>query len=239
MHYNFYPLFLLLLLVSSPKITSTFLSNEPWENYDMYVLSVQWGSTICLTKGKICYEKFKQIPKHSMSLHGLWPSLSTGVTLPDCNSEEQIDIIDNGSETFLNMRKYWPSLTGTNKEFWDHEYNKHGFCYNLRNEQMGENYEYYFKKVLDIFLGNKIDSLIIDICSDADDGEYVLPDDFKEKMDEKFGENTYSLRCTKIGGNYYLQEIRFKLDLDFNFTDKGKSQNSCPINQYINVVYDS
>ena len=93
----------------------------PWDSYDIYVLAVQWGSTICITKGETCYEKLKQIPVHSMSIHGLWPSLSSGATLPDCNSDNLIDIIDNGSETFLKMRKYWPSLTGTNKEFWDHE----------------------------------------------------------------------------------------------------------------------
>ena len=239
MNYLSFLLFLFLFLTETQKISSIYFKGDAWEDYDMYVLAVQWGSTLCLTKGETCLEKFQQIPRHSMSLHGLWPSLSTGTTLPDCNSGDQIDIIDNGSETFLNMRKYWPSLTGTNKEFWDHEYNKHGFCYNLRNEKDGENYEYYFQKVLDVFLGNKIDTLIIDICSDADDGEYVLPDEFREKMNEKFGENTYSLRCTKIGGKYYLEEIRFKLDLDFNFTNKGNSQNSCPTNQYINVIYDS
>ena len=225
-------------LLKTQKIISS-LSGDPWDTYDIYVLAVQWGSTLCITKGTTCYEKLKQIPTHSMSLHGLWPSLSTGVTLPDCNSGVQIDIIDNGSETFLKMRQYWPSLTGTNKEFWDHEYNKHGFCYNMKLEEDEENYELYFKKVLDLFLDLKINTLITDIAGEAEDGEYVLPDEFTELMDKKFGANTYSLRCTKIGGYYYLQEIRFRLDLDFNLTTKGKSQGSCPNGQYIHVNYVS
>ena len=66
--------------------------------------------------------------------------------------------------------------------------------------------------------------LIIDIAGDAEDGEYVLPDDFKEKMDKKFGANTYSMRCTKYGGDYYLSEIRFRFGLNFKPTTKGKSQ---------------
>ena len=214
------------------------LKADPWDVYDMYVLAVQWGSTLCLSKGDTCYEKLKQVPRHSMSIHGLWPNLSTGSTLPDCNSGDMIDVIDSGSDTFLTMRQYWPSLTGPNKDFWDHEYNKHGYCYNMRYDVDEEEYEFYFQKVLDIFFGFNINTLIMDLAGDADDGEYVLPDDFNEKMDAKFGANTYSLRCTKIGGKHYLQEIRFRLDLDFNLTTKGKDQGSCPSkkNIYFNYV---
>ena len=215
------------------------LSEDPWESYDIYVLAVQWGSTLWLTKGTTCYEKLKQIPTHSMSIHGLWPSLSSGEVLPDCNSGDQIDIIDNGSSVFLQMRQYCPSLTGTNKEFWVHEYNKHGYCYNLRNFVDEDIYEFYFKRVLNVFLDLKINTLITDLAGDASDGEYVLPDDFTELMDKKFGANTYSLRCTKIGGYYYLQEIRFRLDLNFKLTTKGESQASCPNGQYIHVNYVS
>ena len=242
-----YGFFMILFLLLNKSLSKTFLnqnflrnlSEDPWESYDIYVFAVQWGSTLCITKGTSCYEKLKQIPTHSMSIHGLWPSLSTGATLPDCNSGDQIDIIDNGSPVFLQMRQYWPSLTGTNKEFWEHEYNKHGYCYNLRHLIDEDAYEFYFKRVLDLFLDLKINSLIIDLAGDAEDGEYVLPDEFTELMDKKFGANTYSLRCTKIGGYYYLQEIRFRLDLNFKLTTKGKSQASCPNGQYIHVNYVS
>ena len=118
--------YIFLILISLPLIS---LSVDPWDSYDIYILAVQWGSTMCLTSGQTCYEKMKQIPRHSMSIHGLWHSLSTGVTLPDCNSGSEIAIIDSGSDTFLSMRQYWPSLTGTNEKFWNHEYNKHGYCY--------------------------------------------------------------------------------------------------------------
>ena len=143
------------------------------------------------------------------------------------------------SDTFLKMRQYWPSLTGANKDFWDHEYNKHGFCYNKKYKMNEEKYEFYFQKAIEVFLGYKINSLITDIAGDADDGEYVLPDEFPDLLDRKFGKDTYSLRCTKNGGNYYLQEIRFKLDMDFKFTTKGKNQNSCPKHQLIHVNYVS
>ena len=96
---------------------SRILTADPWDTYDIYVLAVQWASTMCLTSGQTCYEKLKQIPRHSMSLHGLWASLSSGATLPNCNSGEEITVSDNGSETFLTMRQYWPSLTSTNQYF--------------------------------------------------------------------------------------------------------------------------
>ena len=233
---NFSSKILILFLFCSPSLS---LSADPWDTYDFYVLAIQWASTMCLTEGETCYEKLKQIPRHSMSIHGLWPSLSTGASLPDCNQGKDISVVDNGSDTFLIMRQYWPSLTSTNQYFWTHEYNKHGYCYVKKYGHNDEEYEYYFKKVMDIFLGMKINSLIIDLAGDAEDGEYVLPDDFKEKMDAKFGENTYSLRCTKYGGLYYLSEIRFRLDMDFSITTKGKSQNSCPNGKDIHINYVS
>jgi ribonuclease I len=232
---NFLQKLLFLFLLCTPSI----ITADPWDTYDIYVLAVQWGSTMCLTSGETCYEKLKQIPRHSMSIHGLWPSLSSGASLADCNSGEDITVSDNGSNTFLTMRQYWPSLTSTNQYFWSHEYNKHGYCYIKKYEYDDQDYEYYFQKVLDLFFNYEINTLIIDLAGDADDGEYVLPDDFKEKMDLKFGVNTYSLRCTKYGGYYYLSEIRFRLDMDFHLTTKGKSQNSCPTGQYIHVNYVS
>ena len=228
--------YIFLILISLPLIS---LSVDPWDSYDIYILAIQWGSTMCLTSGQTCYEKMKQIPRHSMSIHGLWPSLSTGVTLPDCNSGSEIAIIDSGSDTFLSMRQYWPSLTGTNEKFWNHEYNKHGYCYLKKFKYDVNKYEFYFQKTLELFFEYQINTLIIDIAGDAEDGDYVLPDDFKEKMDKKFGANTYSMRCTKYGGDYYLSEIRFRFGLNFKPTTKGKSQNSCPTGKYIHVNYVS
>ena len=231
---------LVLILFISLSLLSLSLSAEPWDLYDIYILSVQWGSTLCLTGGKTCYEKMKVIPRHSMSIHGLWPSVSSGAYLADCNSGEEISIIDNGSDTFLKMRKYWPSLTSsTNQYFWNHEYNKHGYCYLKKLKLDEKNYEIYFAKVFELFFKYKINTLMIDLAGDAEDGEYVLPDDFIEKMDDKFGKNTYSLKCTKNGGLYYLSEIRFKLNMDFKLTDKPKSQNSCPNGKAIHVNYVS
>jgi ribonuclease I len=137
------------------------------------------------------------------------------------------------------MRQYWPSLTGTNKDFWDHEYNKHGYCYNMKYDIDEEKYDFYFARVLDLFFDLKINTVITDIVGDLEDGEHALPDDFNDKMDQRFGANTYSLRCTKYGGKYYLQEIRFRLDLDLKLTTKGKSQASCPTGQPIIVNYVS
>ena len=228
---------ILIILILFPSLS---LSIDPWNEYDIYILSVQWGSTMCLTQGQDCYEKMKKVPRHQMTIHGLWPSLSTGKNLDYCNPGADIPIEDSGSENFENMKKYWPSLNkNPNEVFWEHEFNKHGYCYLKKYNYDGNKYEIYFKKVLDLFFNFKINNLMINIAGDADDGEYVLPDDFVDKMDAKFGQNTYSLRCTKNGGDYYLSEIRIKFDLDFQLTTKGKSQNSCPNGKPIHVIYVS
>ena len=228
---------LFILLISFPSLS---LSIDPWNEYDIYILSVQWGSTMCLTAGQTCYEKIKNVPRHSMTIHGLWPSSSTGKTLPSCNPGKDISIVDSGSDIFLKMRKYWPSLNhNPNEVFWGHEFNKHGYCYLKKFNFDEKAYEMYFYKTLELFFNFRINNLITYIAGDADDGDYVLPDDFITKMNKQFGENTYSLRCTKYGVEFYLSEIRIKFDMNFQIRTKGKNQNSCPNGKPIHVKYVS
>ncbi|MCQ2819981.1 MAG: hypothetical protein MJ252_22165 [archaeon] len=212
---------------------------SPWDDYDFYVLAVQWGSTLCKTEGTICYEKLKKVPKYQMNIHGLWPSMLSGETLPDCNQDKEIPIVAKENSTvFQFMRKYWPSLKGEDETFWGHEYNKHGYCYNMRYDYTPEDYEKYFQKATTVFWENEIASLITDALGGDEDGEYAIDrEDLTDYMDNKYGENTYSLRCTRIGGDYYLGEIRFRLDLDFNLTTDGKSQDSCPKGKLIHLQY--
>ena len=161
--------------------SSSFLLKEfksPWDDYDIYVFALQWAATLCKSKGTKCYEKLKVIPPHHMTIHGLWPSYSSGKSIADCNTGATIDVIDDGDSTFLEARKYWPSLTGENKDFWNHEYNKHGYCVNKRFEQDVNNYKFYMQKAIDLHYKNSFNTLIIDLAGDSEDGEYVLPDEF-------------------------------------------------------------
>ena len=223
-----------IILISALSIISNIqslqnLATNPWDEYDIYILAIQWGSTMCLTakNESYCYELLKQIPIHSMSIHGLWPTFASGKYLSNCNTGDEITVNDTGSETFLKMRQYWPSLSNTNQYFWTHEYNKHGFCYIKKMELDERDYEIYFNKTLDLFFENTMENIIIEFYGHKDNGDYVLTD-LKNKLDEKFGENTYSLRCKNYEEKYYLYEIRFRLDMNLSITTNGKTDTNCP-----------
>ena len=103
---------------------------EDFQDYSMYVMSIQMATTLCL-QSKECDKIIKDVPKNILTLHGLWPSI-VGEKLRDCNKGAQIDIIFDDKAFSSKMQKYWPSLYGPSKSFWDHEYNKHGFCWVMK-----------------------------------------------------------------------------------------------------------
>jgi ribonuclease I len=86
------------------------------------------------------------VPTNAMTIHGLWPGLKSGKQLNTCTSG--VKITDTGSSLFQNMRQYWPSFSGANTDFWEHEYNKHGYC--MAEEYGWNSYESYFQFVIDL-----------------------------------------------------------------------------------------
>ena len=96
----------LLLLISA----FTFNLRHTKQDYDSYVMAVQWANGYC--KANSCGNKADHVYKNTMTIHGLWPSLKSGKYLDDCTSD--VDIVDDGSSLFTNMKQYWPSFSTTN-----------------------------------------------------------------------------------------------------------------------------
>jgi len=73
------------------------------------------------------------------SIHGLWPEAVQRVQYCDGIYDESqlISILDQ-------LQAYWYSFDHNSRDFWKHEYIKHGTCTNLTELQ-------YFKKVLELF----------------------------------------------------------------------------------------
>lgn len=63
------------------------------------------------------------------TIHGLWPEFANGsypsyCSLPAGVPARSVIPLEDLSE----MNCVWPSLSGSNEEFWLHEWNKHGTC---------------------------------------------------------------------------------------------------------------
>ena len=119
-----------------------------WQNYDAYVFSIFWESTTCKIYGYLCYEILEKIPKNIWTIHGLWPNYKNGTIPKWCNGENDIDIEIKNESLYNYMINYWPGLFDTNEGFWGHEYNRHGYCYNQRNNISTNDYEIFFLKTI-------------------------------------------------------------------------------------------
>lgn len=206
---------------------------SPTPKYDSYVFAVQWGKTVCLyTSG--CESKVGVIPTNQMSIHGLWPSLKSGKILEPCNKGAEIAIKDSGSDIFMKMAKYWPSLMGPNEKFWTHEYNKHGYCYSDVIQDF--NPEKYFEKSLDLLMVKKINTLMTDTFG-FKTGELSIPyNEFFSKLEKQFGGNYFFIQCKILNKKQYFLEMRITMGLDFNYINI-KGGHSCNKNLPVNIIF--
>ncbi|XP_070577009.1 ribonuclease Oy-like isoform X2 [Ptychodera flava] len=87
----------------------------------------QWAPTFCKTQRKK-YEIPHTVPNDTWTIHGLWPSHTSGIGPQFCDrnlpfDEGQIKSIRS------ELKKYWPNLLPEGEtEFWKHEWEKHGTC---------------------------------------------------------------------------------------------------------------
>ncbi|OLY84890.1 Ribonuclease Rh [Smittium mucronatum] len=88
------------------------------------VLSQQWATNLQ--------------PVDKFTIHGLWPDHCDGtfekVSCDTSRNYLNVDQIVKSKDPVLfdTMTKVWPS-TSTNAAFWEHEWYKHGTCYNVAN----------------------------------------------------------------------------------------------------------
>ncbi|KOM51807.1 hypothetical protein LR48_Vigan09g046600 [Vigna angularis] len=88
------------------------------------------------------------------TIHGLWPS-DYGKQQPEFCSVSKNSSIYLTKELVTKLDQDWPSYTTirTNKEFWSHEWSKHGSCSNMSEID-------YFKLALDIYANNDIQQIL-------------------------------------------------------------------------------
>ena len=203
------------------------------DKYDYYIYSLTYGPTFCKQKPNSteCYKKLKSKKNNRFIIHGLWPSYKNGIIPQDCNIGEDIQIEFEKTNKYLNnISEYWYSLNPNDSKFWSHEYNVHGFCYNKRYKKNENNYTFYFEKVMEIYNNYNFTNLYNNVY------EGFLPREQKvnktyliEKLIQlDFPNSSFILFCRKIANEFYLEEIKFKLDLNFKLITDINSKETCP-----------
>jgi ribonuclease T2 len=205
----------IILLLAIASVFS-FNLRQTKQNYDSYVMAVQWPNGYC--KAKSCGGKDSGVPRNAMTIHGLWPSLKSGQMLKDCTSG--VKVVDDGSSLFSDMKTYWPSFAKSNKDFWEHEYNKHGHC--MTEEKGWGSYKDYFRYVIDLHV-RTYKSLITNAFR-GKTGEFVVNyDDMKKNIRNVISGAIINMKC--VSG--YITEFYFYLEKNMTPSPNSKFSNSC------------
>ena len=154
--------------------------------------------------GEECYKKFKKKELNILTIHGLWPSYKSGLVPQWCNLDTDIQI-DNFTK---DMDNYWINTYNNqeNKILWNIEYNKHGYCYNKRNNISTRDYMHYFNKTLELYHKfNLKDKMKNDFYPWLFGGENKLNKTYLwTKMSQYFGNHTFALTCMNINNVFYI-----------------------------------
>ena len=98
----------------------------------------------------------------------------------------------------------------------DIEYNKHGYCYNQRNNFSTDNYTYYFDKTMFFYNDLNLKNFMNNSYRGILGGMNKLNKTYlSEKMHFIMGNGSFIICCKEINGLYYLDEIRIKFDINF------------------------
>ena len=199
------------------SIIFSFNLRQTKQNYDSYVMAVQWPNGYC--RANNCGKKADHIDKNTMTIHGLWPTLKSGKKLKTCTSGISID--DDGSQLFEDLKQYWPSFSNSNIDFWEHEFNKHGYC--MTEEYEWDGYEEYFQFVLELFLKDYKDLIIKAFPGYEKKMINISYDEMKEKIQKIIPDATFKMNCK----SKYIYEFYFYLDKNYKPSANSRFANSC------------
>ena len=208
-------------------------NGDPSQEYDFYVFTVSWSDSFCRTQytPALCYQKLNALnEKRILRIHGLWPSRQDGKYLSDCHTGPDIQIPDIAAEPYITMEQIWPSLNKHGiKNFWTHEYNKHGYCYTHKYDIA--TYTPYFEKAVEMYNQYDIKTLMGRAFDTTPGKEYTLHyDEIKANFKRALGGDHFEIKCsynraTKV---QYLDEVRLFLDMDFKPLQGFTYNSNCP-----------
>ncbi len=213
--------------------------------------------------GSIC--KFHHCTHYGIdniwNLHGLWPSDGNKMAPQNC-VQSYFGESDYDQYVKENIYKFWNSYYNPNWGFIHHEIQKHGTCWNPESgdksvmnpklasviEKFNESDEFSHINTfleLTIELSKFLDVyglLAKDEIVPGDDKEYDI-DDILNALKPKFKEYSVIPLCLKDRPTnaYFLAELRFCLDLNFEATecDRTKVERSIQICKKTKVKYPS
>ena len=190
---------LLLILLSSwcPQVTAV-----------SAVLALVWNPGFCMKEQ--C--NLPSIHTNQFTIHGLW--INSCPIPPSRRSNSIKSVVSKSLKQRLDMN--WPSSYGNNHVFWNHEWQSHGFCLGvLQNNKLSLSAQVhtYFNFVLNIHRDIAILSWLRDgnIFPSSTTSYTYQQIDNVIKAHTGHGSN---LLCYRANSKIYLYEVEIEVDFD-------------------------
>lgn len=203
------------------------------ENYDTLILGLSYLPTLCKIEEKNssqCLSKISSLrTQKNFTIHGLWPYSSSDELI--CKGKIiTVTLLPTYKDLNEDMNNYWPSIKGSNTNFWVHEYNKHGECFSKTHIN-------YFQTTINLYksldIQNMIHSLFPGTSKKVERTFNELNADIKNFLKGDY-HKIYCLSDDK--GVQYLKEIRINFDskLKLKRTPKG---GNCFFSKPITILF--
>ena len=217
-----YYIFLSLCLFIS---INTFNLRSTKQNYDSYVMALIWANGYC--KVYNCSNPDLDKLEHNVpTIHGLWPSLKNGQMLKECTSG--VKIIETDKQLFSDLKMSWTTFYGGYIDFWEHEYNKHGYC--MVEEYNWDGYEDYFRFTHNLYI--RVFKYIILKAFNYDTRNRVVTVD-KDILQDRLRKIMKNATINMLCKNGYINEFYFYLNKDFTSSPDFTFSSSCKVGNLI------
>eukprot|EP00753_Platysulcus_tardus_P016594 PLAT5869.1.p2 GENE.PLAT5869.1~~PLAT5869.1.p2 ORF type:complete len:225 (+),score=104.30 PLAT5869.1:29-676(+) len=189
------------------------------QDFDYLTLEQFWPITECKQFG--C-----QTNTTEFTLHGLWPSLSSGSEEPCFCTNQQFDQ-SKISDLVGEMSVYWASYESTDASFWAHEYEKHGTCAEKVSSMATEHG--FFSTALSLRKKTNLATVLSEAGITPSNSYYYDATTVSSALNKAFGTNTI-IQCD----DGLLDSVQVCMDASFNYVDCPSSNDeSCSGHIYL------
>ncbi|XP_059435559.1 ribonuclease 1-like [Corylus avellana] len=171
------------------------------EDYDHFYLVLQWPPTFCNLAPNKCHKNATKFTY--FTIHGLWPQKKNGGGII-CTSGPAFDYDKLAREKKLieRMKKFWPNLRGKDEQFWGDEWNKHGRCIGLEQND-------YFNRAANVYANENISSLVEELEKhEIHEGKSYRIEQYKEAIKSSRLNVTPNFQCNEHGQVQQLLEVK-------------------------------
>lgn len=184
--------------------------------YNNYVFESFWLGTIC-TFQPCLSNQTSNISSTWWNIHGLWPGYQVG--WPQyCNNNSQYDPTVIQPALYQQMSTLWIGMNESNDMFHEHEWTKHGTCWNdqINFVNQSQKMNDFFTKVISIAQEFDFYQTLALYNITPSETPYTLSD-INAALTEEWGSDTFTFDCLEdTDGNQYLLDLNICLDLNYN-----------------------